>query len=66
MVPPLIFDAPIQDMKTVKNMNCNTNLFYSLINGSNETVLPTPLAAYVSTVLRTLLLNDHQEEKSFD
>lgn len=48
ILPPLIFGAPIQDVKTLKNMNFSTDLFYSLINGTNEVVPPTPVAAYVS------------------
>lgn len=48
ILPPLIFGAPIQDVKTLKNMNYSTDVFYSFINGTNEVVPPTSFAAYVS------------------
>lgn len=48
LLPPLIFGAPIQDVKSLKNMNYSTDVFYSFINGTNDVVPPTSFAAYVS------------------
>lgn len=38
IIPPLIFGPPIQDVKTMKNMNFSNDLFYSLFNGTREEV----------------------------
>lgn len=51
ILPPLIFGPPIQDVKTLKNMNFSTDIFYSFINGTNEVVPPTSFAAYVGFLL---------------
>lgn len=51
LLPPLIFGPPIQDVKTLKNINYSTDVFYSLINGTHEVVPPTSFAAYVSETL---------------
>lgn len=48
LLPPLIFGPPIQDVKTMKNMNFSNDVFYSLWNGTYQEVPSTTFPAYVS------------------
>jgi hypothetical protein len=48
LLPALIFGPPIQPVSGLKKMNFSTDQFYSLFNGTHETVPPTPFPSYVS------------------
>jgi len=47
LLPALIFGPPIQPVKSVLALNFSTGLFYSLWNGSYETVPATMFPSYI-------------------
>jgi hypothetical protein len=49
LLPGLIFGPPIQPITSLKKINFSSDVFYSLMNGKNETVPEAPFPAYVST-----------------
>jgi nucleoside-diphosphate-sugar epimerase len=48
LLPGLIFGPPIQPITDIKHINFSTDVFYSLFNGSNESIPDTPFPSYVS------------------
>jgi nucleoside-diphosphate-sugar epimerase len=48
LLPALIFGPPIQPVTSVKKINYSSDVFYSLFNGTYETVPATSFPSYVS------------------
>jgi nucleoside-diphosphate-sugar epimerase len=47
LLPALIFGPPIQPVTDLKKINYSSDVFYSLFNGTYETVPPTSFPSYV-------------------
>jgi nucleoside-diphosphate-sugar epimerase len=58
LLPALIFGPPIQPVTNLKKINYSNDVFYSLFNGTYETVPPTSFASYVSP-----LFTSHNSKK---